>query len=142
MITKEPVAREFESNPWMLMVRAFQIRFGQGYDGPPRELPASVASLRTKLIREEADELVDAINRGELHEQLDALVDLLYVTIGTANAMGFADVLDEAFARVHFANMQKQLVQSRHESKRDSAWDIVKGPDWKPSRLDDLVVPK
>lgn len=126
-------------NAWIAMVRAFQIRFGQGYSGGPRELPASVASLRKKLIAEEASELVAAIDRGELNEMLDALCDLLYVTVGTANVMGFGDVLDEAFARVHSSNMQKRLVPSRHESKRDSQWDITKGPDWKPPFLEDLV---
>lgn len=126
-------------NAWIAMVRAFQIRFGQGYAGGPRELPASVASLRKKLIAEEASELVAAIDRGELNEMLDALCDLLYVTVGTANVMGFADVLDEAFARVHHSNMQKQLVPSRHESKRDSQWDIVKPSGWQPPKLDDLV---
>lgn len=127
------------ANPWIAMVHAFQIRFGQAYRGPPRELPASVAALRKKLVAEEAQELVDAIDRGELNHMLDALCDLLYVTIGTANAMGFADILDEAYARVHFSNMTKMLVPSRHESKRDSAWDIVKPDHWKPPILDDLI---
>lgn len=124
---------------WTEMVREFQERFGQGYVGPPRELPASVASLRKKLVAEEADELVLAIDRGELHEQLDAIVDLLYVTIGTATAMGFGEVLARAFGRVHDANMRKVLVESRHGSKRDSAWDIVKPEGWVKPDLRDLV---
>lgn len=126
-------------NEWVAMVRAFQVRFGQSYNGPPRELPASVATLRTRLVQEEAAELVLAIERGELHEQLDAIVDLLYVTIGTANAMGFGDVLEEAFARVHHANMMKRLVQDRDESKRDSRWDIVKPEGWRSPVLKDLI---
>lgn len=126
-------------NAWIDMVRDFQVKFCQHYDGPPRELPASVAALRKKLVAEEAQELVDAIDRGELHEMLDALCDLLYVTIGTANAMGFASVLEEALSRVHEANMQKVLAPSRHESKRDSQWDIVKGDGWTPPVMIDLV---
>ena len=121
------------------MVREFQERFGQGYDGGPRELPASVASLRKKLINEESGELVLAIDRGELDEQLDALVDMLYVTVGTATAMGFGNVLDEAFRRVHEANMRKVLVPDRHGSKRDSAWDIVKPEGWTKPDLQDLT---
>lgn len=126
-------------NQMLMMVHAFQTKFGQAYNGSPRELPASVASLRKKLIGEEAQELVDAIDRGELHEQLDALVDLLYVTLGTATAMGFGDVLDEAFARVHHANMRKVLAESRHDSKRDSQWDIVKPDGWRKPDLLDLI---
>lgn len=127
-------------NPeWSIMVLHFQKRFNQAYAGQPRELPASIAALRKKLIREEAEELVLAIDRGELHEQLDALVDLLYVAIGTANLMGFYHQLNEAFHRVHEANMRKVLAPSRHESKRDSQWDIVKPPGWEKPDLTDLV---
>lgn len=126
-------------NAMVAMVRAFQVRFGQSYNGPPRELPASVAELRKKLVQEEAQELVDAINNGELADQLDALCDLLYVTIGTANAMGFGDILDEAFARVHHANMMKRLVEDRSDSKRGSKWDIIKPEGWKPPAMTDLI---
>lgn len=122
-------------------VREFQRRFNQGYSGPPRELPASVASLRKKLTLEESTELVLAIDRGELDEQLDALVDLLYVLVGTAVQLGVDQVLTEAFWRVHEANMKKVLVPSRLESKRDSAWDIVKPEGWTKPDLSDLVKP-
>lgn len=120
-------------------VRAFHIKFEQDYAGEPRELPASVAALRMKLVLEEVQELRDAIDRGELHEQLDALCDLLYVTLGTAIVMGMTDVLEEAFTRVHHSNMNKQLTPSRHGSKRDSPWDVVKPEGWKPPDLKDLV---
>lgn len=126
-------------NQWVMMVHAFQTKYGQSYNGGPRELPASLASFRKKLVAEEAQELVDAIDRGEIHEQLDAIVDLLYVVVGTANQMGFSDLIDEAFARVHHANMQKVLVESRQGSKRDSTWDIVKPEGWKKPVLIDLV---
>lgn len=122
-------------------VGEFQEKFEQGYSGPPREMPASVASLRKKLTLEEATELVTAIDRGELDEQLDALVDLLYVVLGTAHQLGMEDVLEDAFWRVHEANMQKVLAPSRHASKRDSAWDIVKPEGWVKPDLSDLVKP-
>ncbi len=123
-------------------VREFQTKFDQGYAGPPREMPASMASLRKKLTLEEATELVLAIDRGELDEQLDALVDQLYVLIGTAVQLGLDQVLAEAFWRVHNANMQKVLVPSRQKSKRDSAWDIVKPEGWVKPDLSDLVRPQ
>jgi predicted HAD superfamily Cof-like phosphohydrolase len=127
------------NNEWSLLVLHFQSRFNQAYTGRPRELPASVAALRKKLVLEETQELVDAIDRGELVEQLDAIVDLLYVTIGTANAMGFYHQLDTAFKRVHEANVKKILVESRHGSKRDSQWDIVKPEGWVKPDLSDLI---
>lgn len=123
----------------IMAVKVFQTKFGQGYNGGPRELPASVASLRKKLTAEEANELLLAIDRGELDEQLDACVDLLYVTIGNVVQLGLTEVFEEAFWRVHQANMNKVLVVSRLESKRDSAHDIVKPEGWKKADLSDLV---
>lgn len=123
------------------MVRAFNIKFGLPLRDSPGEMHASVASLRKKLTLEEAQELADAIDRGELHEQLDAICDDIYVAIGTAIALGFGDVLEEAFNRVHQANMAKVLAQSRQESKRDNRWDLVKPAGWAKPVLTDLVRP-
>lgn len=121
-------------------VRMFQVKFRQATanDGPA-EMPASLASLRKKLTLEEAAELVVAIDRGELDEQLDACVDLMYVVLGNVVLAGMSDVFVEAFWRVHVANMNKVLVPSRHDSKRDNAWDIVKPEGWQKPDLTDLV---
>lgn len=121
------------------MVKEFQHKFGQAYDGPPRELPASVAALRKKLVLEEATELVLAMDRGELDEVFDACLDLLYVVYGTIEQSGLTPALQEGFIRVHRTNMNKVLTESRHASKRDSAWDIVKPEGWLKPKLDDLI---
>lgn len=123
------------------VVHCFQLKFGQGYSGPIREMPASVASLRKKLLLEELTELVTSIDAGDQEEILDALVDMQYVLSGTINECGMRDVFDEAFMRVHHANMQKALVPSRHGSKRDSPLDIVKPDGWVKPDLSDLVRP-
>lgn len=124
---------------YLHVVHDFQERFGQGYSGPVREMPASVASLRKKLLLEELTELVTAIDAGDPEEILDAYVDLQYVLSGSVNASGMRDVFDEAFLRVHRANMKKVLVASRHKSKRNSVHDIVKPEGWVKPDLSDLV---
>lgn len=121
------------------IVDQFQTYFGHGYTGPIRELPASVAALRKKLLLEELTELVTAIDAGDQAEILDALVDAQYVLTGTILACGMRDVFNTAFMRVHGANMRKTLAHSRHESKRDSPRDVVKPDDWSPPDLSDLV---
>lgn len=124
---------------YAMTVHAFQAKFGQAYDGPIRELPASVASLRKKLHLEENTELVLAIDEGDKAEILDALVDQAYVLFGTVNAMGMRHVFDEAFMRVHHANMQKVLAPSASSSKRGSPHDIIKPEGWVKPDLSDLV---
>lgn len=126
----------------MAAVREFQQQFNQLL-GPdrhaPKEMPASLAALRKKLTLEEAAEYVVATDRGELDEQLDACVDLMYVLLGNVVLLGMQEVFVEAFWRVHDANMKKELALSRHASKRDSAWDIVKPEGWIKPDLSDLV---
>lgn len=131
----------YYADAYINLVREFQKKFGQEYSGPVREMPASVASLRKKLLLEELTELVVAIDRGELDEILDALVDMQYVLTGTIIAQGMSDVFNEAFMRVHRANMAKISAASRHDSKRDSALDIVKPEGWVKPDLTDLVQP-
>ena len=120
-------------------VAAFQEKFGLGYDGPPRDLPTPLYSLRVKLMREELEELELAMQRGEKVEQLDAFVDLLYVIYGTAVLCGYRHVLKEAFNRVHEANMKKVRAERRQDSKRDSSFDIIKPEGWSPPNLEDLI---
>lgn len=69
-------------------------------------------------------------------EMLDALCDLVYVTVGWAVSHGWD--FDEAFRRVHASNMTKvpkpgQKVEMREDGK------ILKPKHFVPPKLDDLV---
>jgi len=70
-------------------------------------------------------------------DQLDALVDLAYVVLGTAFMHGFD--FNEAWRRVHAANMQKVRATSPDVSKRNSSLDVVKPEGWTPPDLSDLT---
>jgi predicted HAD superfamily Cof-like phosphohydrolase len=115
-------------------VAAFQRKFGLAYDGPPRALEREDFKLRLKLM---AEELAEWESAGLRAEQLDALVDLAYVVIGTALAQGFD--FAEAWRRVHEANMRKVRAVSAADSKRGSASDVVKPPGWEAPDLRDLA---
>jgi len=110
---------------------AFHKKFKLGYSGPPRKLDIDIARARYRHQFEELQELSKAIHTGDLEGTLDALVDIVYVAIGTAYLSGFD--FDEAWKRVHKANMKK----IRCATKR-SPIDIVKPIGWKPPKLDDL----
>lgn len=113
----------------------FQKKFGLAYDGPPRELPEGLAMLKNKHLLEELYEYRIAVS---LEKKLDALVDLVYVAVGTAYQHGFD--FNEAWRRVHAANMTKVRAQpDGSDSARGSGYDIVKPKDFVPPDLSDLV---
>lgn len=60
---------------------------------------------RLALIIEEVKELQDAIREKDFVETIDALTDILYVTLGAFTAIGIN--ANEAFAIVHDSNMSK-----------------------------------
>jgi predicted HAD superfamily Cof-like phosphohydrolase len=89
--------------------------------------------LRWRLIREEMDELTEAWMKKESTESLDAICDLVYVLVGAAVEFGWQ--FDEAFRRVHHSNMTK--LTGRIKERRDGK--ILKGKDYEPPQLEDLV---
>lgn len=107
----------------------FHEKFDLLYGGPPRKLPAALEDFRIRFMQEELDEYKKAT---KLEDKLDALVDLCYVALGTAQFHGF-DFM-EAWSRVHAANMKK----IRSASAR-SVFDIVKPEGWVPPDHSDLV---
>jgi len=76
--------------------------------GTACDQPASEANYKMylDLIREETDELEEAIQDNDKVEQLDALVDILVVTIGAIRAAGWdaegawKEVMDTNFAKI------------------------------------------
>ena len=84
------------------------------------------------LIEEESQELADAINAHDRVEALDALIDILVVTIGAIHSMG-ADAAG-AWNEVMRTNMAKidpqtGLVRRREDGK------ILKPEGWQPPDL-------
>ena len=64
-----------------------------------------ITSLRYDLIKEELDELKEAIDKKDIKEVADALTDILYVTYGAGHAFGID--LDKCFEEVQNSNMSK-----------------------------------
>lgn len=117
-------------------VHEFLTKFGLlPADRTPHSLPREDWKFRVKLMTEELREYVTAEN---LLEELDALVDLVYVAVGTAISQGFD--FDEAWQRVHAANLQKvRALPDGSNSARSSGQDVVKPPGWRTADLSDLV---
>lgn len=92
--------------------------------------------FRVEFLREELAEYEMALARGDRETQLDSLVDLVYVALGTALMHGFD--FDEAWRRVQAANMAKQCGVP---SGRHGTLDVTKPPGWVPPDHSDLVSP-
>ena len=112
-------------------IKDFHEKFALTYAGSPRELAQDLSNFRIAFMQEELNEYVEATN---LEGKLDALVDLVYVALGTAYLHGFDFIT--AWNRVHAANMAKV----RGASER-SEYDIIKPEGWLPPDLSDLVQP-
>lgn len=88
-------------------------------------------NFRVKFLREELEELVEALNGGDRVAAFDALLDLVYVAHGTALFLGISPAQWAAgMHAVHSANMAKVKVASALESKRGHGWDAKKPHGW------------
>ena len=86
-------------------VRIFMQTFGQEVKIKPKFPKEKIVKLRYDLIKEELNELQNAIKTKNLKEIADALTDILYVTYGAGHAYGID--LDKCFSEVQKSNMSK-----------------------------------
>ena len=86
-------------------VKIFMKTFGQEVKIKPSFSSPKINELRYNLIKEELDELKEAISSKDLLEVADALTDILYVTYGAGHAFGID--LDKCFNEVQNSNMSK-----------------------------------
>ena len=92
--------------------------------------------LYINLIEEEFKELKEAIASGDLVEQLDALEDILVVTIGAIHSAGMdGEGGWKEVMRTNFAKVDKETgkVRKREDGK------VLKPVGWTPPDLKDFV---
>ena len=86
-------------------VKTFMETFGQEVKTKPSFSTDKINNLRYGLIKEELEELKEAMENKDLLEVADALTDILYVTYGAGHAFGID--LDKCFEEVQSSNMSK-----------------------------------
>ena len=86
-------------------VKTFMQTFGQEVKFKAEFPTEKIVKLRYDLIKEELNELQNAIKTKDLKEIADALTDILYVTYGAGHAYGID--LDKCFKEVQKSNMSK-----------------------------------
>ena len=107
-------------------VKKFMETFGQEIREKASFPNEKITSLRYELIKEELEELKEAINNKDIKEVADALTDILYVTYGAGHAFGVN--LDKCFEEVQNSNMSK-LDENGRPIYNDSG-KVMKGPNY------------
>ena len=107
-------------------VRKFMEIFGQEIKEKAGFPDAKITSLRYDLIKEELDELKEAINKKDIKEVADALTDILYVTYGAGHAFGIN--LDKCFGEVQNSNMSK--LDNNGKPIYNEKGKVMKGPNY------------
>ena len=107
-------------------VGTFMKTFGQEVKNKPSLSTYKINKLRIDLIKEELDELKDAMNNNDLLEVADALTDILYVTYGAGHAFGID--LDKCFDEVQNSNMSK--LDENGEPIYNEFGKVMKGPNY------------
>jgi predicted HAD superfamily Cof-like phosphohydrolase len=92
--------------------------------------------LYLKLIQEEVGELQTAVDNNNLVEQLDALIDIMVVTVGTVQSLGadgegaWKEVMSTNFAKIDSLTGR---VRKREDGK------VLKPVGWRPPELSKYI---
>jgi predicted HAD superfamily Cof-like phosphohydrolase len=109
-------------------VRTFMEACGQGEDHGKHAF-----DLRLKLLGEEYDEFLEALNWGDKVFIAKEAADLVYVVVGTCIAMGIP--FNDVFAALQTSNMTKVGPDGQVTMREDGK--ILKGEHFRPA--EDLI---
>ena len=109
-----------------------QEKFMRACDQTVGEFDQPQFKMYVNLIKEETTELTEAINNTDAVETLDALIDILVVTIGAIHSMGadgegaWKEVMKTNFAKI---DSETGKVRKREDGK------VLKPLGWEPPEL-------
>lgn len=109
-----------------------QAKFMRACDQTVGEYNEKQYHMYDSLIKEEYEELGAALNNQDKVEQLDALIDILVVTIGAIHSMGAdAEGAWNEVMRTNFAKIDPETgkVRKREDGK------VLKPEGWRPPDL-------
>ena len=117
-------------------VGIFMKTFGQEVKTKPSFSTDKINKLRLDLIKEELNELTEAMNNKDLLEVADALTDILYVTYGAGHAFGIN--LDKCFEEVQNSNMSK--LDENGKPIYNEHGKVMKGPNYFKPNLKKIIL--
>jgi len=116
-------------------VKFFMQTFDQEAKNEAKFPNEKTVQLRYELIKEELEELNQAIKDKDIKEVADALTDILYVTYGAGHAFGID--LDKCFNEVQLSNMSKLGPDGKPIYNENGK--VMKGPNYFKPDLDKFL---
>jgi predicted HAD superfamily Cof-like phosphohydrolase len=108
-----------------------------GTGAGPREITeeerAALILFRIDFMQEELDEFCQAVDNADEAGMFDALIDIVYVAMGTAHYLGYP--WKAGWRLVQEANMAKE----RGTNKRGVSYDLIKPEGWTPPDIEGLL---
>lgn len=109
--------KKYEEAPALSAVAEFHETFNLPILSSPAIPEKDRCRLRINLLKEELEELEEALDDKDLTEVLDALCDLQYVLSGAILEFGCGQVFRDAFNEVQRSNMSK-ICHSEEEARK------------------------
>jgi phosphoribosyl-ATP pyrophosphohydrolase len=125
------------------MLREFHTSFGLVVNDKPIDFSlendsdanTTLGELRTKLMVEEFEEMMEAHEGEDLPAFAKEVCDMVYVAVGTLVSYGVS--FDKCFAEVHRSNMSK-LGEDGH-AIYNAYGKVIKGPFYSPANLRRII---
>jgi predicted HAD superfamily Cof-like phosphohydrolase len=119
-------------------VSAFHEKFDLPTPVGPQPWDEDRMQFRIKFLEEELKEFKDAVAIRDHAEMFDALIDLVYVALGSAYCLGYP--WEAGWDLVQEANMAKvRAAPDGSDSRRGSRFDVVKPEGWEPPAIRKLL---
>jgi predicted HAD superfamily Cof-like phosphohydrolase len=113
-----------------------QEKFMKACDQSVGEFNVNQLNMYLGLIKEEGDELQAAIVKQDKVETLDALIDILVVTVGTLHSLGVD--AEGAWNEVMRSNFAKIDQETGKVTKREDG-KVLKPEGWTPPELKQFI---
>lgn len=107
----------------LAQLKEFHAIMNSAWQDTPALTTETNRDFRITLMREECNEVEEAMNEGDVAHIAKELGDLLYTVFGTIGAYGLAEKMPRVFDAVHESNMSKSF-------KGDVNTKAIKGSEY------------
>lgn len=113
----------------LALVKEFHKKFHALISDKPSLIPTDRSDLRYRLMRDEVEEYLEGVKRGDLENIAHELGDILYAVYGTIIEHGLQDKMEDIFDEIHRSNMSKDY----------SEYKMIKGPGYTKADLSGIL---